>query len=691
MSAIVEFIVRRPRLVIIAWVLGLIAALAPAGALQDRVSNGGYDVAGSQSRAVVRVSADHFDGGQRQLLYVVLHGTSSRTLAARAQRFAARLRSAPELASPRLVVDPQTEHGIAVVAFSVKGTLAEMQKRVPAMQAAVRRLDSGAQLLGEAPVWHESTRISQEDLAHAEALALPLTLLILLVAFLSAVAAGLPIVLAGVALVVTFAALSLLGLLFNMSVYVSNTASALGLGLAIDYSLFIVTRYRELRAQAGDTNVAIRGTLHTTGRAILFSGITVALALSSLAVIGVGVFASMALGASVAAAIGALGALTLVPAILSLLGHRIDRLQLRPAVRAAASGRLWERIARGILRRPRTVLATALALLIACALPLFGSHLSFAGNAVLLPKKDSLRLANDAVGRAFGAGAVSPIGIVTNESPVPISGKLAGMRSIASTLPPERGTAGWYRVVAIPAMPGNTPAADQLIRDLRKSFTSHGRQLVYVGGETAQGVDLIERIKSRLPWMVAVACGLSLGLLLLAFRSIVIPVKAVLTNLLSVAATLGLVSLVFEDFGNSSGIAWFVPPFLFAIVFGLSMDYEIFLLSRVRDEHLAGASNEQAITQALVRNARPITLAALVMVTVFVSFALGRLETFRQLGVGMAIAVILDATIVRCALVPSALVLLGDRNWWVPQTLARMLPGASAPDISALDRPARPV
>ncbi|MGN6188969.1 MAG: MMPL family transporter [Conexibacter sp.] len=678
MTKLARLIVGRPRLVVAVWAVGVVGALVPASQLQHRVRNDGYGVPGSQSHAVSRLIAANFDNGDREVLYAVIRG---RGTTARAWQIATHIRDQRALAVVRLFA-PQTARGLAALPFTLPGTLGEVQQRMPTLQRAIRRVDPGAQLLGRAAVLHESTQISQQDLSRAEAIALPLTLVILIVAFLSIVAAGVPITLAVALMGVTFGALSLLALHINLSVFVTNTASILGLGLAIDYSLFMVTRYRELRSELGNDEAAICRTLETTGYAILFSGITIALALSSLAVLDLGVFTSMALGASLAAGVAALGALTLLPALLLLVGFRIDRLSVRSATRAATSGRLWRWIARVTLRRPLTIVLSVSALLALCSLPLLTAHLTFGGTDVALPPRNGLRSLNDATQDALGPGLLNPIEIVTNTTPRQVIRQLRrspGVASVSAALP---GDHGWNAIIALPTMPANTPAADHLVQQLRsRLIVPRGSQL-FVGGETAEGVDLLDRLKARSLWMVAAACTLSFLLLAIAFRSLVLPLKAVLTNLISVAATLGLVSLLFEGLGSADGIAWFVPPLLFTIVFGLSMDYEIFLLSRVREEHLATASDDDAITQALVHNGRAITLAAAVMVTIFLALATGRLAAFQQLGVGMAIAVFLDATLVRCALVPAAVKLLGDRNWWLPRTLDNLLPASRQPEVA---------
>jgi uncharacterized membrane protein YdfJ with MMPL/SSD domain len=681
MAALGRLVVARPWVVVAIWVLALAALAGPAGKLQRDIGNGGYQVPGSQSKLVDRVKGL----AAAQQLYAVLRGApaSQPARVRRAQRLANALRHGG-LANAVGAVRSVPRGSTVVVPFAVPGSLADAQKDIPQIQRRVRAVAHGeATVLGQAAVWRASTAIAKKDLARAETISIPITLAILLVAFLSAVAAAIPIGLALVGLVVTFGTLDLLSHVLDMSVYVSNTATLLGLGLAIDYSLFIVTRYRELRADGAAVREGVQETLATAGRAIFVSGLTVALGLASLGVLGVGVFGSMAIGAVTAAALAGIGALTLVPAVLCLLGPRIDRLTLRRAARAAEGASLWHRLSDWVLGRRWVVLAGTIVLLLACAAPLLGSRLMFAGTNLLVPSSDPVRQASDAVGRDFGRGALTPIEVAVRGSRVaPVRAALRRDPGIVSVAPEPGGSQGWRLLVAIPRSPAGTTEADDTVRRLRSDFASDPR--VAIGGQPAAGVDLIDRVNDRIPWMIAVASALAFVLLLVALRSVVVPLKAVATNLLSVGATLGLVTLLFKDLGGDPGLAWFVPPFLFAIVFGLSMDYEIFLLSRVREEYDRGGSSDAAIRRALVTSGRSITLAAVVIMTVFLASAASRLVIFQQLGVGMAIAVLLDATVVRCGLVPAALGVLGDRNWWLPFRAGR------ARAVRARERAANP-
>jgi len=362
--------------------------------------------------------------------------------------------------------------------------------------------------------------------------------------------------------------------------------------------------------------------------------------------------------------------------VLALLGPRIDRLSIKPAVRAAERGRLWRALGNGVLRHRWAVLLGSVAILLLCALPVLGTKLVFAGTDGLLPADNQLRQTSDLVNREFDGGLLEPVEVMVRPAyAARARAAVARDPGIARVLPPQRGADGWVRLDALPAVSGGSVAGDATVRRVRERLAGVAPPgAAYVGGQPALGVDLIDRVQERFGLMILLACALAFVLLLIALRSLVVPLKAVLTNLLSVAATLGLVTLIFQDLGGADGLAWFVPPFLFAIVFGLSMDYEVFLLSRVREEYDRGVGNDAAVTNALRQSGRAITLAAVVIMLVFLSSAVSSLESFRQLGVGMAIAVLLDATLVRCGLVPAALAVLGDRNWWLPNPLARLFP-----------------
>jgi RND superfamily putative drug exporter len=691
MSAAIEFILRHPRRVVAAWVVLLVVAAIPASGLSQRVGNGGYEVPGSQSQRTAQLVSRSFPAQSGQAFGVVFTSSSpdAAGLRARTEALARKLRLKHEIGSVGSLY-VSAKRRMAVQTFYFSGSFADAQKAVPSLERWLHKT-AGADvaLVGNAATWHESSSLAKRNLKRAEHLTIPITLVILLVAFLSVGAALVPVGLAVVVLVIAFAGLGLLSYAMNMSVYVTNTAQLLGLGLAIDYSLFIVTRYRENRLNGLEVEAALRRTLQTTGRAILISGVTVSLGLASIAMLGVGVFTSMAFGAIFAAALAALGALTLVPAVLTMLGARIDRFALKPAMNASGRGTLWRWMGEFVGRRRWSVLVSTTLLLIVCALPLLGNRLMFPGVDGLLPASDTQRQASDAVMREFGNGVIAPIVVMTRTTQAQgLEEAALGVHGVINVVPAEAGRHGWSRLFVVSRSPAGSQAANETVRRLRRLLApSVARGSAYVGGEAALGVDLIARVRERFLVMVGVAALLAFVLLLITLRSLVVPLKAVLTNLLSVAATLGLVTFIFERLGGDPGLSWFVPPFLFAVVFGISMDYEIFLLSRVREEYERcrtenesgePAPNDPAVTRALELSGRSITLAALLIMLVFLTSADTSQVSFRQLGVGMAIAVFLDATVVRCGLVPAALAVLGDRNWWLPHWLSTRLSGAAA-------------
>ncbi|HYG96134.1 MAG TPA: MMPL family transporter, partial [Solirubrobacterales bacterium] len=584
MRSIARLPVARPRIVLVLWLLAAVAAAIPASQLTERIGNGGYEVPGSQTQRVEELLESSFPRASGQPLAAVFVSPepAARELRRRAQKLAVLLDRRPDTrVSAKPSLSPTRK--MIVLPFLVGESLADAQKNVDSLRDWVEaKAGPGVTLIGQAAVWRESTEISKQDLERSERISVPLSLIVLIAAFLSVIAALVPIGLALVTLTVTFAVLGLLSYLIGMTVYVTNTAQVLGLGLAIDYSLFIVTRYREYRGNGLGTEEAITATMSTTGRAVLVSGVTIALGLASLTVLGIGVFSSMALGASAAAAIAALGAITLVPAVLTLLGTRIDRLSFRPAVRAAGRGGFWRALAGGILRWRWPVLVSSTLIMLACALPLLGSNLMFAGTDGVLPAGNHLRDTNDAVMREFGKGLLEPVEIVSRADRAGAVRKAALTQpEVAGALAPEAGRRGWSRTLVMLKVEGGSTAADSAVREIREDVArAAGEGNAFVGGQPALGVDLIDRVQERFPWMVLVACALAFVLLLIALRSLIVPLKAVLTNLLSVAATVGLVTLIFQNLGGDQGLAWFVTPFLFAVVFGLSMDYEIFLLSR---------------------------------------------------------------------------------------------------------------
>jgi len=474
-------------------------------------------------------------------------------------------------------------------------------------------------------------------------------------------------------------------------VYVTNTASAIGIGVAIDYALFVVTRYREELRRGRSVAGAVAVSVGTSGRAVALSGATVIVALFGMFIVNVQAFRSMAIGCMTVVAVAVVGALTLMPAVLAVLGRRIDRWRV-PFLgrdRRQDGERFWHRWALSIMRRPWVYLIASLAVLLTLAAPLLSIQLGQSGSAIL-PPGESPRVASEQMAQAFGPGVAGPLEIVVRTPGAAgqagvarLIGELRADPAVAAVTAPGR-AAGLTRVSVIAKFPPESKDTEALVRRVRQTYVPaaglSGSALV--GGETAFNLDLENEIAGHLPEVIGVVLLLSFILLMMAFRSLLLPLKAIIMNLLSVAAAYGLMVALFQwgwaegplGFQSQGFIDVWVPMFLFSILFGLSMDYEVFLMSRIREEYGRTGSNEQAVARGLESSARTITSAALIMVTVFAAFATSRLVPFKEMGFGLAAAVLIDATIVRTVLVPSAMKLMGDWNWWMPSWLDRWLP-----------------
>lgn len=670
MNALASFVVRRARLTVVLW--ALLAAVSALGAAQlhDRLANGGFTVPGSQSERAEDLVRARVNGGDRSGVLVTARPDMGRPLDARLRRALASAPGVERVGPPRLAA------GGGLVAFQVElgSDLARAQKRLPELRqraAAAAGEDRATSVVGAPAVFERYSELAREDLKRVELLSFPVTAVIILVAFLSVFATGIPLVLAGLGLLISLGVLYLVSLLADISVFATNTALVLGLGLSIDYALFNVTRFREELRERGDVPAAVRATVVTTGRAIVFSGLTVTGAVGSLLLIDIGVFSGMALGAMAAALVSVAGGVTLVPALLTLLGKRVDRLALAPAQRAARSGRLWTWLASFAVRRRVPIVVSLLPLLLIAAIPLREAGIGFPTSSAL-PPDDPTRAAEERLGRAFGAGAAQPVSVVARGDARRLVAVLRDDPGVGRPLAVDRGERRWLEISAPLRAPPDSERAQRTVRRLRARLTEGVAPLaVAVGGPTASGIDIVERLNARTPLVVAFAAGFTFLLLLLAFRSIVAPLKAVLTVLLSVAAALGILTLLYSSggLGTTDELSYFVPLFLFGIVFGLSTDYEVFLLSRIRESHMKGRSTNAAIAEGLVASARSISLAGLVMIVVFLAQGTSRMEPLQQLGIGMALAVLIDVTLVRTLLVPASMALLGRLNWWLPRRM----------------------
>jgi RND superfamily putative drug exporter len=506
---------------------------------------------------------------------------------------------------------------------------------------------------------------------------------VLLIVFGTLVSALLPIGLAGVAILVSLALTALIGQAFQLSFFVTNMITMMGLAVGIDYVLFIVSRFREERAAGREKLDAIEAAGQTASRAVLFSGLTVVVALVGLLIVPTTIFVSLATGAILVVLCALAAALTLLPATLSLLGDRIDAgrvSRLVPArFPAGRSAGVWPVAVRNVMRRPVASIVVVVAALGLAAVPYLDLKTGAAG-VTSLPSALQSKQGFELLQRDFSVGGIAPARIPLLGDPssaanrreiAAITARVAG-RPIFGKPALEPGATSRGVVLDVPVnADANSPAATAAVRDLR-TYTA-----LPVGGTTSQNIDYFDISSGYLPIVVAIVLALSFLVLLFAFRSIVVPLLAIAMNLLSVGAAYGILTLVSQKgvgagllgFQQVSTIEAWIPLFLFSVLFGLSMDYHVFLLSRIRERYAATGDTETAIVDGISSSARLITGAALIMVAVFAGFASGQLVMFQQMGFGLAVAVLIDATLVRTVLVPASMKLLGRSNWYLPRSL----------------------
>src|SRR5215216_6500787 len=702
------FLRRRKRLVLAAWAAILLAAVPFAARQSENLSSGGFGVPGSQSAAVDEALAA-FPGVQRAQLAAVLvpeRGASPGQLRVAVERVgaaagpiegvslapAARGRALEQAAAGGTVLLPLTadvdEDDATAVAVDLRDELGV---------ADGPREGVATHFVGQGALWAAMQDLSKEDLAKAESAGFPIVLLILLAAFGSFAAALLPLALGIGAVLVTGALIFGLSQAMEMSVFVTNMASMIGIGVAVDYSLFIVARYRE-EVRAGRTPEQARAVaLATSGLAVLFSGLTVIISLAGLWMLDNTAVRSMALGAMLVVAVAMLAASTLLPALIQQLGRRVytrsrlfsitglvlrSRSPRRPgSTRPGARRRgFWQRWTDAVMRRPVVAVIGTGAVLLALASPVLGMDTK---NGALdqFPRDHEVVRGFEAASTIAGAGSASPVQVVA-EARDGAAARAAGER-LRTALADDPGVANVDRpvpsrdgrsvlVVAQTRDDPESAAAKATVDRLRSALPAAAGSVAHVdvGGVTASQRDLDDLISVGMWKILLFVLGLSYLVLLVLLRSVVLPAKAVLMNLLSVGAAFGVLTLVFGE------VETLTPPLVLAIVFGLSMDYEVFLLTRIRERYEATGDTRLAVAQGLAASARTITSAALIMVAVFAVFVATGVPSIEQIGLGTAVAIALDATLVRLILVPAAMELLGRWNWYLPRPLARVLPRA---------------
>ena len=591
----------------------------------------------------------------------------------------------------RSLVSPDGHAALITVALTNEDEISTVVAAVDAAETP----EFETAITGEFTADEDYQKLSEEDLQKGEfQFGLPAALVVLLLVFGSIVAGLVPVLTALVAIVVALALTALVGQTFDLSVFVVNMLTGMGLALGIDYALFVVSRYREERNFGRPELDAITVSGATASRAVLFSGTAFVLAMVGMVLVPDTILRSLATGAILVGIVSVVAALTLLPAVLGLLGDRVNALRIpwlgRRVERSAGSeGRTWSRVVRAVMRAPLVSAAASVAVLLALAIPVLDFETGFSGIRTL-PDRFPSKQGFLALEESFGVGTVDDVQVVVEgdvrspELRSALDEIEAAIRADPSFRNPEISVADDGEAALVHALVAgdsrdarSVAAVERLRADVVPNALGTADAVALVTGETAESIDYRELTSTWLPIVFAFVLGLSFVLLALAFRSVVMPALAIALNLLSVAAAYGLLLLVFvEGVGNDllgltqvEVIAAWLPLFLFSVLFGLSMDYTVFLISRVRERHTAGEEAHDAVAHAVGSTARIITGAALIIIMVFVGFASGDQVEFQQMGFGVAVSLFIDATLIRLVLMPALLGLLGERAWYLPAWL----------------------
>lgn len=743
MKSVAGSIVRHRWAFVLVWLVLLAVCVTLAPRFMDVTSGGGFDLPHSESWQASSTLQNEFSQSYGHTVQLLFHNSSGQVsdpemreqvegLTDRTMELPGAMKSVTWYDSglPNLV-SPDGTSTYTLITFS--GSEEEVQKYVPVIRGLADDMEGAkVYVLGGPAFDYDLEKTSEEDLRTAETYGLPVVAIILVLVFGSLVAAGLPVLLGGVSVTVTLASLFLLGHHMALSVFVLNMVTMLGLGLGIDYSLFMVSRFREELSGGNSINAAVASTFSTAGRAVVFSGAAVMVGMSMLVLFDIVFMRSMGVGGVLVSAVSVLVALTLLPAVLVIAKGRIDTLRVVPArFLRGGHGRFWHGLSRAVMRRPLLFLGISMGLLLVLALPVKDMKAGSPGAGDLSPESGS-RLGIELLAEKWSPGEVSPIYIVfdtgnsygvldngfrggltdlgrqlMDDGRVERVESIAGMdlpggpgelrtwalenpeiAAVAASLVNIDGGGGKTVMRVIPVVPGSRETrqlVDELRREIIPAVGGLSGAEATVGGSAAEIVDFTDMLKDAFPFLVGAVLLITYIVLLLLFRSLVIPLKAIFMNLLSVAAAYGVLVMIFQKgWGDSllgidapGGILPFVPVILFSILFGLSMDYEVFMLSRIKEEYDRSGDNEQAVALGLEKTGRIITAAALIMIVVFGSFALTRSIVVKEIGLGLAVSIFLDATIVRIIMVPATMKLLGKWNWWLPAWLDRLLPDFS--------------
>ncbi|HEU4866355.1 MAG TPA: MMPL family transporter [Actinomycetota bacterium] len=715
LASLGRFVYRQRVAVVWASVVFMVASgIAGAGVI-SKLSTGGFQSQGAESSRAARALDEEFSAGSPNLLLLVTAtkagSVDDAAVAARGAELTAKLASDPRieqaysywsLGVPSLKSEDSRQ---GMILARLKGGEEEVLHEAHEI-APTYTLDEehvSVRVGGSAKVFSEITHQVEKDLQKAEIITFPVIMVLLIVVFGSAVAAGLPLGVGGLAVVGTLVVLRILTGFTEVSIFSLNLTTGLGLGLGIDYSLFIVSRFREELAAGASTEQAVVRSVETAGRTVLFSALTVAASLSALLAFPLQIMHSFAYAGSAVVVVAAFGSVVALPAVLGMLGEKVNRFRLveqRPVVEGEG---FWGNAARFVMKWPVPIAASVIVLLLALGAPFLGVKFGVWDDRVLGESAPS-RQVQDQVRSNFSAGEFGALAVVLDDTADPSersggvgeyaaslskldgvlrvdaeTGSYAAGNQVAPPIPEisqrftsDRST--WLSVV--PSVEPISPEAEDLVNRVR-AVPAPGS--VAVGGPSADLVDGKATLFDRLPLALTVIAVVTMVLLFLMTGSVLVPIKAMILNLLSLAATFGAMVWIFQE-GHFADFLGFTPTgtldttspiLMFCVAFGLSMDYEVFLLSRIKEEHDAGADNVTAVARGLERTGRIVTAAASLLAVVFLAFISSEVAFIKLIGVGMMLAVLMDATLIRATLVPAFMRLAGKANWWAPKPLRR--------------------
>ena len=757
---VTDLLGRRRWTVLIVWVLVLAVAGVVGEKLPSLLTGGGWSVSGSQSEQAVAAVRDGFLARSAATVTAMVHDEQ---FTADQAQFPERVRQVMDDLAHRGELQVTGSYGWATLGADARGPFLGHDRRTAFTLLALGLNDGHARqllprvnddlhkryagqgmqvlLVSAAAAWGAVQKVSERGLVSAELVTLPLVLLLLLLLYRSLVAALVSLVVAVTAIVVAFGVLAVVARWVELSVFVRSMVTMLGLGVGVDYALFVISRFTDELDGGATIRRAVATTLRTSGETVLSSALVVVLAMATLFVVPLGAIRSLALGAIVVVALAAATSVLILPALLLLLGARVQALRVPLPRRRAGSPGSWEAFTRRTLRRPAMVLVASVAMLLGLAWPALQLHV-FTADARIVPTSSPVRQGYDLLTQQLGAGAAAPMTVVVlGRAPLWASGvddqladlqqrlqRLNGVESVLSPLPllEQLGTGAPLHALdpavrstlprdlratvdhfvsadgqrlTIDVIPVDAAASESARHLLHAVRTEVGQALAgsglsgVVGGETAEGVDSNRAITDRLPTALALMLAVIFLVLLATFRSLLIPLKAIVVNLLSAAAAFGVLVLVFQD-GVGAGplgvdasphLQNIVPVLLLALLFSLSTDYEIFLLARVREEWLATGDGTASVARGVARTGPLISGAAVLMVAVFGAFTLTASLPLQQLGLGLAVAIALDATVIRLLVVPASMCLLGAWNWWRPSLPGRGRPHLPTPPPRAVD------